>query len=231
MDEHIVENVERIMARIGAAARKAGREPGGVRLLAATKMRSVEEVFEAVRAGIDLIGENRVHELVDKAAALEGAAELHFIGHLQRNKVKQVLGLVELIHSVDSERLAEEINSRAKKLGIVQRVLVQVNVAEEESKSGIAPGRLQEFVSTLAGFKNMEVTGFSTIAPYADDPEDIRWVFARLREEAAECGRQADLGDRGELSMGMTNDFEVAVEEGSTIVRIGTAIFGDRSRQ
>jgi PLP dependent protein len=231
MDEHIVRNVDRILSRISSAAVRCGRDPSGVRLLAATKTRSADEILEAIAAGISLVGENRVQELTEKAARLQGSVDLHFIGHLQRNKVRQVLGLVELIHSVDSVRLAEEIEDRAGKLEMVQRVLVQVNVAGEESKTGVSLEDLDGFVSELTGMAHVDVCGLSTIAPYAEDPEEVRWVFEALREAGATCERQAEGFRCRELSMGMTNDFEVAVEEGSTIVRIGTAIFGDRSRQ
>ncbi len=197
-------------------------------MLAATKNRSVAEIMEAVQAGVGLIGENRVQELLDKTRSIPGEVEVHFIGHLQRNKVRQVVGMVELIHSVDSERLATEISSRAGSVSLVQDVLVQVNIAAEDSKFGVEPERLEGFLEALTGLENLRVVGLSTIAPYADDARDVRWVFRRLAELGAGMKEEIEGFDCRELSMGMTNDFEIAVEEGSTIVRIGTALFGAR---
>jgi uncharacterized pyridoxal phosphate-containing UPF0001 family protein len=210
MNESISRNVNDVLARIRSSAVKAGRSESSVRLLAATKNRSVEEIRAAVEAGVTLVGENRVQELVEKAPSLKGT-EIHFIGHLQRNKVRQVAGQVSLIHSVDSERL------------------VQVNVAGEESKSGIATDELSSLMGEAGRLTNLEIVGLSTIAPLAVDPEAIRWVFRRLRE-LGEGLQESVPGFRcEELSMGMTNDFETAIEEGSTIVRVGTAIFGPRT--
>lgn len=231
MKKYIRDNIEEVRSRIEAAAGRAGRDPGEVTILAATKNRSPQEIEEAVMAGIHVAGENRVQELLTKVSEAGGAVEWHFIGHLQRNKVRQVVGVVELIHSVDGERLAVEIDQRAGQRGIVQAVLLQVNIAEEDSKSGLEPGELQGFLRQVRGLENLSVRGLSTIAPLVDDPEEARWVFRRL----AELGRELESADRDfrceALSMGMTNDYEVAVEEGSTCVRIGTAIFGPRAQE
>ncbi|MHB8895225.1 MAG: YggS family pyridoxal phosphate-dependent enzyme [Candidatus Geothermincolia bacterium] len=227
--EYIGENVNDVLSRIKSSANRAGRDPGAVRLLAATKHRSLPEIREAVAAGVSILGENRVQELIEKAPHVGDGPELHFIGHLQRNKVRQVVGVAQLIHSLDSLRLAEEIDLRARACGIVQDALVQVNVAMEESKSGIEAGKLAAFLRSVIDLKNVRVGGLSTIAPYSGKPEDIRWVFSSLRELGEECQQQVEGFDCVELSMGMTNDFEIAVEEGSTIVRVGTAIFGPRS--
>jgi len=229
--KYIADNVASLGSRIAGAESRAGRPPGSVKLLAATKKRSVEEILEAVEAGVRLLGENRVQELLEKEPAVRGLAEMHFIGHLQRNKVRQVVGLVELIHSVDSERLAAAIDERAGGLGIRQKVLVQVNVAGEESKSGIGPPEAEAFIARLGELENVEPVGLATIAPLADDPEEIRWVFSRLRELAESLQGSATGFESPELSMGMTGDFEIAVEEGSTLVRIGTAIFGPRESE
>jgi len=228
MEKYISDNVAALMARIGDAERRAGRERGSVRILAATKNRSVQEIKSAIEAGIGLLGENRVQELMEKGPALRGLAEMHFIGHLQRNKVRQVVGKVELIHSVDSERLAEALDERAGAVGLRQKVLVQVNVAGEGSKSGFSPDRLEEFTGRALGLANIDPIGLATIAPLADVAEEVRWVFRRLRRLGQELERSVDGFRCRELSMGMTDDFEVAIEEGSTIVRIGTAIFGPR---
>ncbi|PKQ28628.1 MAG: YggS family pyridoxal phosphate-dependent enzyme [Candidatus Anoxymicrobium japonicum] len=226
IESSLRENVRNVMARIEASAMRAGRDPGQVRLLAATKNRSVAQIEASIAAGVRLIGENKVQEFAGKASAIEGAVEIHFIGHLQRNKVRQVVGMVELIHSLDSVRLAREINDISAKKGIVQKALIQVNVAEEESKSGIAPRELEWFLKEIKDLRNLDVRGLSTIAPYARRGEEVRWVFKRLRELSSGFETERTGFRLKELSMGMTNDFEIAVEEGSTIVRIGAAIFG-----
>lgn len=228
MSNGIRENVKEVRLRIGSAAKRAGLDPGGVTLLAATKNRSPAEVEEALSAGVRIAGENRVQELLAKIPEVEVEAEWDFIGHLQRNKVKQVVGVVRMIHSIDSVRLAEEIERRASDAGVRQRVLMQVNVAGEDSKSGLEPGEAAHLLLRAREFKSIDVRGLSTIAPLSGDPESIRWVFSRL----AELGRELEVEVEGfrcsELSMGMSGDYEVAVEEGSTCVRIGTAIFGPR---
>lgn len=228
MEKHIKDNVREVASRIEAAASRAGRDPGDVLLLGATKNRTPEEVQEAVKAGVNVAGENRVQELLAKVGDVPGPVQWDFIGHLQRNKVRHVIGVVRLIHSVDSARLAEEIDRRARGAGFVQEVLLQVNVAGEASKEGIEPDGLPAVLREMEGFKNIGIRGLSTIAPVTDEPEEVRWVFHSL----AELGRDMELTHNGfkcgVLSMGMTNDFEIAVEEGSTCVRVGTAIFGPR---
>jgi PLP dependent protein len=226
MEKHISENIREVLARIEAAAMRSGRDPYRVTLLAATKNRSAEEVDEAAGAGIRVAGENRVQELLAKMDSVRAPVEWHFIGHLQRNKARQVVGRVGLVHSVDSSRLAEELSRRSEEAGVVQAVLLQVNVAGEESKSGFGPEELEAALGAAQGLPGIDVRGLSTIAPLVDDPEEVRWVFKRLAGLGQEF-RALGLED-AELSMGMTNDFEVAVEEGSTFVRIGTAIFGQR---
>jgi hypothetical protein len=226
MEKQIKDNVTEIIARIESVCAKGGRDPESVTLLAATKKRSPEVIRQAVMAGVKVVGENRVQEMLAKMPELTEPIEWHFIGHLQRNKVKQVVGLVGLIHSVDSIRLAEEIDRRAGEMGIAQAVLLQVSLAAEESKSGLKPEELEGFLDKAKEFRHMDVRGLSTIAPLVDEPEEVRWVFKGL----AEMGRElegAGVGFRcDDLSMGMTNDYEVAIEEGSTCVRIGNAIFG-----
>ncbi len=217
-----------VLTRIESAATRVGRDPGSVTLLAATKNRSPEEVIDAAGAGVRVAGENRVQELMAKREAVGGVVEWHFIGHLQRNKVKQVLGVVELIHSVDSVSLALDIGERAEMQGLAQGVLLQVNVSGEDTKSGFEPEELRGVLHRLAGVKGLKLEGLSTIAPMVEDPEECRWVFrelALLFEDAK--GREEGARMRV-LSMGMTGDFEVAVEEGSTCVRVGTALFGPR---
>lgn len=193
--------------------------------MAATKNRDRFQVEAVVEAGVPLVGENRVQELLEKEAWLKGSAEMHFIGHLQTNKVRKVVGLVGLIHSVDSLRVAREIDRRAVEGGFVQDVLVQVNVAGEDTKSGVSPAALAGLAAEVGVMPGLAQVGLSTIAPMDDDPERVRWVFRELRELGLRCEEELKGFTLRELSMGMTNDFEVAVEEGSTIVRIGTALF------
>jgi len=224
MKKSIESNVRGIESRVRAAALRAGRDPAEVTVLAAVKNRSAEEIRAAASAGVRVVGENRVQELLDRMREVGDEVEWHFIGHLQRNKARQVAGKVGLIHSLDSVGLAVELDRRAALAGERQPVLVQVNVASEESKSGFDASEVGGALRGILELKSLEVMGFSTIAPLVRDPEEVRWVFRGLRELAEESERLSS-GGRWTLSMGMTNDFEVAVEEGATIVRIGTAIF------
>lgn len=223
----IWENLSIVRSRIGKAAERSGRDAGGVRLLVASKTRSPVEIAFAVEAGVDAVGENRVQEFLAKKVALPEGVDWHFIGHLQRNKVKYLIGEVSLIHSVDSVALAQEIGRRAKSAGLVQGVLLQVNVAGEQSKSGFSPGEMEAVAEKAGGSEGLSVEGLSTIAPFEEDPESARPVFGELRELLVSL-RSGGATIGCELSMGMTNDYEIAIEEGSTIVRIGTAVFGDR---
>lgn len=226
MQRQISENISELKERIAAAAKRSGRDASSVLLLGATKSRISEEIQEAVSSGLEVLGENKVQEFLEKKDSVKGNIRWHFIGHLQRNKVKDIVGSVELIHSVDSIRLGYEIDRRAKTIGVVQPVLIQVNQGGEESKFGIDADEIYTVVSELAGCKNITMKGFSTIAPFAGQPEEIRWVFKELKKNMEEASNEIAGVDLTELSMGMTNDYEVAVEEGATIVRIGTGIFG-----
>ena len=176
-----------------------------------------------------MFGENKVQELVDKYGALPEDIHWHMIGHLQRNKVKYIIDKAELIHSVDSLRLAETIEKEAEKHNITANILIEVNVAREESKFGVMPEELDEIVEKIAGFNHLNVKGLMTIAPYVENPEENRAVFARLRKLSVDiASKNVDNMNMSILSMGMTNDYEVAVEEGATMVRVGTGIFGER---
>ncbi len=212
------ERLGAVRERIAEAARRAGRDPGSVRLVAVSKTQPVEAVRDAVAAGHTLFGENRAQELVAKAD--EVAADWHFIGHLQTNKVRQVVGRATLIHAVDSKALAEEI---ARRKG--PPVLVQVNTSGEGTKSGVEPADALRFCEEVAAL--CDLRGLMTIPAPAEDPEDSRAAFRLLRELALE-GRANGLA-LDELSMGMSHDFEVAIEEGATLVRLGTILFGARS--
>jgi pyridoxal phosphate enzyme (YggS family) len=225
----IADNLIHILGQITAAAGKAGREPSTVRLVAVSKHKPASAVEEAATAGQRIFGENYVQELTAKAAEVAMPVEWHFIGHLQSNKVKQLAGLVTMIHSVDRLSLAEEIDRQWGRLGKVCDILVQVNVSGEQSKSGTTRSDAIELVRRISLLHNIRVQGLMTMPPFYDDPEGARPYFRELRElaETIDGERIPGVG-MAELSMGMSGDFEVAIEEGATLVRIGSAIFGER---
>ena len=227
--DQIRQNVERIRGEMLEACKRAGRDPSEVKLCAASKVRDVETVSYAATLPIDVFGENRVQEFVVKRdAGAYGQTPYHFIGHLQTNKVKQVVGC-ELIHSVDSSRLLQKVDAEAEKLGICQNILIEVNIGGEESKSGIAPEGLWALLEEAGSCQHLHVRGLMTIPPVVDEPDLARPYFAKMRklfEEAA--ARQLPNVEMEILSMGMSGDFATAIEEGSTMVRVGTAIFGAR---
>ncbi len=226
----ISDNLESVHTRIADAARKSGRPPESVRLIAVSKEIADDKIIEARKAGAVLFGENKVQEALDKIERLAGEnIRWHFIGHLQKNKVKQVVGRFEMIHSIDSLELAEAVHKKSVDLGVVTPVLVQVNISGEESKFGISPGELEGFLRPVSRLPGIRVEGLMTIPPFDPDPGKSRPYFVRLRELRDRCaGLAIENISMDELSMGMSNDFEVAVEEGATIVRVGTAIFGPR---
>ena len=203
--------------------------PADVCLMAVSKTRSRAEVEAAWQAGIHVFGENKVQELKEKAHEND-PFEWHMIGHLQRNKVKYVVGRAALIHSVDSVRLAEAIDQEAEKKGIVMPVLVEVNVASEESKFGVRVEECADFIENIAKMEHISVEGLMTIAPFVENAEDNRKYFAKLRELSVDISaKNIDNVNMRDLSMGMTGDYEVAIEEGATMVRVGTGIFGERN--
>ncbi|ALC91062.1 hypothetical protein AM500_15640 [Bacillus sp. FJAT-18017] len=220
----VAKNLRDIQARVKDACQRAERDPGDIRIIAVTKYVSIERAIEAVEAGLTDIGENRDDGLLAKWEHLEGRAAFHFIGTLQTRKVKAVIGKADYIHSLDRLSLAEEINKRAS--GPV-KCLVQVNVSGEESKHGLSPESAIDFISELVKFENIVVEGLMTMAPFTDEEEVLRKCFRNLRELR---GRVQEMGlpyaPCRELSMGMSNDFELAVEEGATMIRIGTALVG-----
>lgn len=224
-------NVENVRASIRQAALRAGRDPLTVTLIAVTKTRPVDEIQEAVAAGLTHLGENRVQELKVKAGPLAGGGVTwHLIGSLQTNKAKQAVELADLVHSLDREALLDELARHAERLGRLCDALVQVNVSGEESKHGIAPGDLHAFLRRVSQQGWVRVRGLMTMAPLSENPEDARPHFRRLRELAEEVRGLALPGVSMEhLSMGMSGDFAVAVEEGATLVRVGSAIFGERA--
>ncbi len=226
--ESIRRNIEDVRRRIAEAAASAGRS-GDITLIAVTKTIPHERIIEAIDAGITDLGENRVQELTDKIGAVDREVNWHMIGHLQKNKVKYIIEKVKLIHSVDSEELCDEIQKRAERAGRIVDVLVQVNVSGEESKFGIPPERTEEFLRRVSEKSNIRVRGLMTIAPLVDDPEKTRPYFRKMYEIFIDIKRKTINNiSMDYLSMGMSNDFEVAIQEGSNMVRIGTAIFGKR---
>lgn len=229
----IAENVAKIVANVEQAVARRSQPKGtgsAVKLVAVTKNHEAAAVREVLAAGVTAVGENRVQEAAAKAAELTGAhAEWHLVGHLQTNKIRQAVPLFSLIHSLDSERLAAEIDRVAAKLGKRQDVLIQVNVAGEDTKFGIGPTAVASLVRQVGELANVRLAGLMTIAPFFDDPEQARPVFRDLYNMFMEL-KTAEPAAAGMewLSMGMTNDYMVAVEEGANLIRVGTAIFGPR---
>jgi len=223
-------NIDAINERIARAAADAGRAPDSVRLVAVSKTKPAALVAEALDAGQRAFGENYVQEAGDKIAELANSpAEWHFIGHLQKNKAKYVVKLFDLIHSVDSIRLANAINKEAAKIDKVQDILAQINISGEQTKSGTAPAETTDLVRHTMELTHVALNGFMTMPPFFDDPERARPFFAELRKiRDAVVKTEPGLGPLKELSMGMTGDFEAAIAEGATLVRVGTAIFGGR---
>ena len=225
----IKSNIEYIQELKGKAAEKSGRKPEDVLLVAVTKLHHPDEMNEAIDAGITDIGENKVQEILDKYDRVK-PVRWHLIGHLQTNKVKYIIDKVSMIHSVDSMKLAKEIDKRAAQHNLVMDILVQVNSAEEESKFGITTAETDQLIADIAEqCPNIRIKGLMCIAPFEDDPEDVRGYFAEVKQIYDKyVNEKSDRVDFEYLSMGMTHDFEVAVEEGSNLIRVGTAIFGYR---
>ncbi len=223
-------NLNSVRKRIENAAAKTGRDSSEIKLVAVTKKVEPERVIKSINLGINTFGENYAQEFRDKFKVLEKEVDQeikwHFIGQLQKNKVKYVMGKVELIHSLDSLSVAEEINKRAENMGITVPVIIEVDTRGEESKGGINPSKLEEFLKELRCLSSIDVQGLMTMPPYFDDPETARPYFYRLRE--LRDSLLASFPKLNELSMGMSGDFEVAIEEGATIIRVGSAIFGER---
>jgi PLP dependent protein len=225
----ISSNLEKIRLQIEAAAVSAGRDPSAIRLVAVSKTKPASMVDEAAEAGQSVFGENYVQEFVAKAAEVKSRVEWHFIGHLQSNKVRQIVGLAAMIHSVDRFSLAQEIDRQWGRLGLVCDILIQVNVSGEATKSGTTSEEARELVRQVSLLRNVRICGLMTMPPFFDDPEAARPYFRELKSLASEIESLEIPGvSMKELSMGMSGDFEVAVEEGATLARIGSAIFGSR---
>jgi len=226
----IQENIEVVEQNIRKACERAGRDRNEVTLIAVSKTKPVSMVVEAMETGCVDFGENKVQEIVDKFDAIPQKLNWHMIGHLQRNKVKYIVDKVCLIHSVDSLRLAEQINEEAKKKDVIVPILIEVNVAEEESKFGVKVEETLSLIEEIAKFSNVKVKGLMTIAPFVEDAEENRVHFRKLKQLSVDINcKKINNVDMEILSMGMTGDYEVAIEEGATMVRVGTGIFGIRN--
>ncbi|MBN1354356.1 MAG: YggS family pyridoxal phosphate-dependent enzyme [Candidatus Omnitrophica bacterium] len=213
------ENLARIRERISKAAEKSSRAPDAIKLVVVTKEAGIDEILQAIEEGVRDIGENRLKDALAKKESLDShVLTWHMIGHLQSNKAKEAVKLFSVIHSVDSAKLAEILNKEARKNGKVQDIFIEVNVSGEKSKFGVQPKGIEAFLKEAETFRNLKIRGLMTMAPFTDNAETTRPVFKKLKE-------LADANGLKELSMGMSQDFEVAIEEGSTMVRIGRAIF------
>ncbi|MFW5979222.1 MAG: YggS family pyridoxal phosphate-dependent enzyme [Halanaerobium sp.] len=229
--EKLISNLNQVKANIKNAADNAGRDSADVKLLAVSKNQKIDAVKILSEAGVKFFGENRVQELEEKNGKLKsGGLEInwHFIGHLQRNKVKYLMRMenCRMIESIDSFRLAKEVNKRAKKNNRTIPVLIEINIAGDENKFGIRPEKAEEFLKKILNLKNLKVEGLMTVLPYLDDSQKLRSYFKEMKKLFDQLSE--NVCELKELSMGMTNDYQIAVEEGATIVRVGTAIFGER---
>ena len=228
MTPGVAERLAQVHARMAEAAQKAGRKPEEIELVAVTKTHPPEALQEAIAAGQVLFGENRVQEALAKMPLVSSRARWHFIGHLQKNKIRQALPVFEMLHSIDSLDLARDVQRIAEEDGQRPRVLLEVNVAGEGSKFGFAPARLEaELESLVAEMPRLDVQGLMAIPPFSPEPEDSRRYFVALRELRDRLQEKLRVG-LPELSMGMSGDYPIAIEEGATLVRVGTAIFGER---
>ena len=224
----VKQNYAEIKKRVEDACKRVGRNPDEVTILAVTKTQPADKINQAVELGLTQLGENRVQELLSKYDSINGDAKWHLIGSLQTNKVKYIADKVCMIHSVDSLRLAEEIDRQCKKINKVMDILVEVNVSGEETKHGISPNEVESFIKELSHLKNICISGFMTMAPFDATEDEIRAVFANLYKMYVDISQKKyDNINMRYLSMGMSNDFEIAVEEGANIVRIGTSLFKD----
>lgn len=231
MQGSIAANLETIRKRMAAACDRSGRSLSQVRLIGVTKTVALERIREGVRAGIETLGENYVQEAQKKIGALADlSVSWHFIGHLQSNKAKFAAGLFDLIHTVDRVSLARELNKAGEKLNRKIAILLQVNIGDESTKSGVSPLELETLYGEVSRLEALEVRGLMTLPPYLEDPEAVRPFFRKMREMLERLRDRADVPEGlRELSMGMSHDFEAAIEEGATMIRVGTALFGVRA--
>ena len=228
----IKKNIETVNDRIKTAANSVNRNAEAVTLVAVSKTKPIEMLQEAYDVGIRDFGENKVQEIMDKYEKLPGDIRWHMIGHLQRNKVKYIIDKVALIHSVDSLRLAEEISRQAMKHNLTMPILVELNIAEEESKFGLNIEEVEELILQISLLPNITIKGLMTVAPFVENPEDNRKYFKIMKQLSVDIMKKnIDNVHMDILSMGMTGDYQVAIEEGATMVRVGTGIFGERNYQ
>ena len=229
MKDGMNENLKEIQENIARAAEKSGRDATDITLLAVSKTIPIERIRQAYALGIRQFGENRVQELLPKCESFP-EPDWHMIGHLQTNKVKFIVEKVKLIHSVDSIRLAEEINKRAARLNITANILIEINIAEEDTKQGVSPQNADFLIEQIQTLSNVHTKGLMCVAPFVEDPEQNRRYFEKMRTLYVDIkGRRRHNMDMTYLSMGMSGDYQVAIEEGANIVRIGTSLFGNRS--
>ena len=226
----IKENIAKVQENIKNACIKSSRDVSEVTLIAVSKTKPIEAIYEAMACGMKDFGENKVQEMCDKIETINEPLNWHLIGHLQTNKVKYIIGRTCLIHSVDSLHLAEKIQDEAAKKNVHADILVQVNVANETTKFGLSTDETIDMIEQIAKLPNVHIQGLMTIAPFVDDPEDNRQIFREMKQLSVDIkGKNIDNVDMNILSMGMTGDYEVAIEEGATMVRVGTGIFGERN--
>ena len=226
----VKENYKYIKQQVDETARNCGRDPEDITLIAVSKTKPLENIEELITIGVKDFGENKVQELCDKYENVSAPVNFHLIGHLQTNKVKYIVDKACLIHSVDSVKLAQTIQKEAAKKGVIAQILIEVNVAEEDSKFGLHTEEVLPFVEEIASYPNVHVNGLMTIAPFVENPDENRGYFRTLKQLSLDiASKNIDNIDMNVLSMGMTNDYKVAIEEGSTMVRVGTAIFGARN--
>jgi len=226
----IQHNIADILKNVEASANKVGKTLDDITVIAVTKTVDYKRANEAIEAGLNNLGENRVQEFMNKYEQMDNSnINWHIIGHLQTNKVKYIINKVKLIHSLESLSLAEEINKRSKQHGVVTEVLVELNIGEEESKFGIKNNELIDFIKSVENLEYIKIVGLMTVAPHVENKEDVRWVFKEMKNLYDVVSNMSFKNVQMKyLSMGMTNDYDVAIEEGSNVIRIGTAIFGSR---
>ena len=232
-EDEIRLNLQEVEQNIVKAAQKVGRDRAEIKLISVSKNNTADVLESAYNCGVRVFGENRVQELVGKMDYFEEKGikdiEWHLIGHLQTNKVKYIIGRVAMIHSVDSGKLAKAIDDESAKKGVITDILVELNIGDEDSKFGLGFDNALEFIEKIAGFKNIRVKGLMCVAPYTDDPEENRQYFSKMKKLSVDIrDKNIDNITMCELSMGMTGDYMVAIEEGATCIRVGTGIFGKR---
>ena len=226
----IQEQMKNVEEKICRACERSGRKREEVTLIAVSKTKPIEDLKEAYACGARFFGENKVQEITEKYPQMPADVQWHMIGHLQRNKVKYIVDKVALIHSVDSLRLAQTIQTEAEKHQVTVPILLEVNVAEEESKFGVSVAETLSLAQQISSLPNVHIEGLMTIAPYVDEPEENRWIFKKMKQLSIDIRQKnIDNVDMYVLSMGMTGDYEVAIEEGASMVRVGTGIFGSRN--